>query len=85
MKVQGGRVVMWTILNGGEDDRKVTVILLPPSPQHYPSLTIVFHVAGFLPACVWADAKDLHSHQWIHNGLLFGLVHFRELLTTDHL
>lgn len=42
-------------------------------------------MAGFLPGCVWANAKDLHSYQRIHNGPLFGLVLFGELLTTDDL
>ena len=60
-----------------------------PCSSHFPStaerLTIVLHVAGLLPGCVWADAKDLHSHQGVHNGLFFGVVHFGELLTTDYL
>lgn len=54
-------------------------------PPALPSLTIVLHIAGLLPGCVLADAKDLHSYQWIHNGLLLGLVHFGELLPTDYL
>lgn len=58
---------------------------VPPPAPSTASLTVVLHVAGLLPGCVWADPEDLHSHQWIHNGSLFGTVLFGELLTTDHL
>lgn len=74
-----------TVLKGGPGGRKTTAVLPPTPSPALPSLTIVLHVAGLLPGCVWADAKDFHSHQWIHNGPLFAVVHFGELLTTDYL
>lgn len=80
----GEGLVTQNVLNGGQDGRE-TVVLLPPASSTAQSLTIVLHIVGLLVGCIWADAKYLHSHQWIHNGALFGLVHFGELLTTDHL
>lgn len=49
------------------------------------SMTVVFDVMRLLAGVVRRHAVQLHPHQRVHDGFIFVLVDFGQLLRRDHL